>query len=250
METAIKQMMETFRAYRSAIAEKKESIQERPPPPSAASAPIGGSPDQILRHLQTEQRSSADLQLNTQKVLIQGDMKQLEGEITVSNWEIADDDEVKKAMKKLEGWHSRKLTVGKNFLHYTAMVETWCPDQISTPNSVFKKLEKEIEKFDKKFEEVIAELEEQDQKRNLFTLEDRPASLMDYPSFAGKDQECYFQYEEKMTRALRVNKVPVVDQVAKIRASLKDHPLSLVPESTKLAKDAFQILRPPCPLWR
>ena len=56
----------------------------------------------------------------------------------------------------------------------------------------------------------MAELEEQDQKRNLFTLEDRPASLMDYPSLAGKDQECYFQYEEKMTRALRVNKVPVV----------------------------------------
>ena len=123
------------------------------------------------------------------------------------------------------------------------MVETWCPDQLSTPSSVFKKLEKEIERFDKKFEEVIAELEEQDQKRNLFTLEDKPASLMDYPSFGGKDQECYLQFEEKMIRALRVNKVPVIDQVAKIRASLKDYPLCLVPESTKLAKDAFQALR-------
>ena len=46
-----------------------------------------------------------------------------------------------------------------------------------------------------------------------------------------------------MTRALRVNKVPMVDQVATIRASLREHPLSLVPESTKLAKDAFLALR-------
>ena len=105
------------------------------------------------------------------------------------------------------------------------------------------KLEKEIERFDKKFEMVMAELEEQDQMRNLFTLDDKPASLMDYPSFAGKDQQCYFQYEEKMTRALKVNKVPMVDQVAKIRASLSGHPLNLVPESMKLAKDAFQALR-------
>ena len=35
----------------------------------------------------------------------------------------------------------------------------------------------------------------------------------------------------------------MIDQVAKIRASLKGHPLTLVPESTKLAKDAFLIIR-------
>ena len=107
METSIKQMMETFRAYRATIAEKKESLPERPPPP-VFSAPTGSSPDQNLRHLQTEQRSSADLQLTTQKVRIQGAVKHLVGEITVSNWEIADDDEVKKAMKKVAGWETRQ----------------------------------------------------------------------------------------------------------------------------------------------
>ena len=56
----------------------------------------------------------------------------------------------------------------------------------------------------------------------------------------GKDSQCY---EEKMQRALRVNKVPLIDQVAKIRATLSGHPLSKVPESVKLAKDAFKTLR-------
>ena len=37
-------------------------------------------------------------------------------------------------------------------------------------------------------------------------------------------------------RTLKVNKVPLVDQVAKIRALLSGHPLSMVPESLRLSK--------------
>ena len=69
------------------------------------------------------------------------------------------------------------------------------------------------------------------------------SSLMEYPQFGGLDSQCYFKWEEKTTRALRINKVPAVDQVAKIRDNLSLHPLSMVPESTKLAKDAFSTLK-------
>ena len=68
-------------------------------------------------------------------------------------------------------------------------------------------------------------------------------SPMEYPQFGGLDSQCYFEWEEKMIRALRINKVPAVDQVAKIRDNLSLHPLGMVPESTKLAKDAFSTLK-------
>ena len=132
MESELKSVEDSFLAYRNAIAETQESIQERSPPP-AVSAPNGGSPDQLLRHLQTEQRNSADLQLNTQKALIRGVMKQLETEIAVANWKIAEDDEVKEAMQQMDGWKTRKLEIGKNFLSYTAMMETWHASQLSSP---------------------------------------------------------------------------------------------------------------------
>ena len=170
-------------------------------------------------------------------------MKQLETEIAVANWKIAEDDEVKEAMRQTDGWKTRKLEIGKNFLSYKAMMETWHPSQLSSPGSVFKNLESEIEEFDEKFEDVMIELRREDKSRNLFTLEERPASLMEYPLFGGKDWQCYFQYEEKMIRALKINKVPLIDQVAKIRESLSGHPLDLIPESMKLAKVAFQTLR-------
>ena len=74
------------------------------------------------------------------------------------------------------------------------------------PDSVFKKLEKRVERFESTFEGAVGEIEEQDEIRNLVTLEERPASLMDYPAFGGKDHQCLFLYEEKMLRALRANK--------------------------------------------
>ena len=71
VDVAIKQMKETFMDYRNEIADKKGSFQDRPPPPPpAVSAPSGGAPNDILRHLQSEQKNSTDLQLNTQKALI------------------------------------------------------------------------------------------------------------------------------------------------------------------------------------
>ena len=45
-----------------------------------------------------------------------------------------------------------------------------------------------------------------------------------------------------MIWALRINKVPTLDKVAKIRGVLSRHPLHLVIESVKLAKSAFDKL--------
>ena len=85
-----------------------------------------------------------------------------------------------------EGWDARRLKVGDCFLEYKAMFEIWFTDQLQDQDSTFKRLEKEVEKFDDKFAEVMAELEEQDKNMNLFTLEDRPASLIKYPSLEGR----------------------------------------------------------------
>ena len=63
--------------------------------------------------------------------------------------------------------------------------------------------------------------------------------LMSYPQFSGLDNQCYFRLEDKMIRALKTNRVPVVDQVSKIRDYLAGHLLQMVPESVKLAKVAF-----------
>ena len=65
----------------------------------------------------------------------------------------------------------------------------------------------EVENFNSDFIGAIDNLKEEDRDRNLGTLEKTPTSLMEYPQFGGLDSQCYFKWEEKMTRALRFNKV-------------------------------------------
>ena len=49
-----------------------------------------------------------------------------------------------------------------------------------------------VDEFLDKFHGVMSGLDREDERRNLFTLEDSPASLMEYPQFEGKDSQCYF----------------------------------------------------------
>jgi len=96
----------------------------------------------------------------------------------------------------------RRLKLGETFLSYKAMVETWFHEQLETPDSEFKKMEKEMKAFDETFVDTIYLIKEEDSKRNLFTLEERPTSLMEYPHFGGKDTQCYFRFEEKNDQGL------------------------------------------------
>ena len=102
------------------------------------------------------------------------------------------------------------------------------PTQICILGSDFQSLQLEVENFCIDFSNAIDRIKKQDVDRNLGSLEKAPTSLMDYPVFAGLDSQCYLRWEEKMIRALRVNRVPAVDQVAKIKKVLSGHQLNMV----------------------
>ena len=111
--------------------------------------------------------------------LIQDEIDQLEVEVRAANWATTDDEEIKKAVRQITGWRARKLAMYGSFSSFKAMTQSYFASQVDDPDSVFKKLEKLHEGFESTFEGAIAEMEEQDELRNLFTLEERPASLMD-----------------------------------------------------------------------
>ena len=155
--------------------------------------------------------------MNTKKLQIQRGTEQLLKEVKMWVWKDAEDSTIQKAMGNIAAWNTRKLKIGEYFQDFEGMVTTWEPTQLLTVGSDFKILQEEVEDFETNFSNAIHSIEKQDGDRNLGSLEKAPTSLMDYPPFAGLDSQCYLKWEEKMIRALRVNRVPAVDQVAKIR---------------------------------
>ena len=157
VKESVEEMQTAFNTYREGIADKKMQLQPDP-------APVVGMPgtvyfDQLLQHLQSDSKTSTQLQFNEQEVQMQGAMEELHGEVAVANWELARDDAIKKARLKVEGWRARKLEVGKHFLTYKAWFKTHHADLMDDPQSSYRKIKKRVENFSDKFEEIVAELE-------------------------------------------------------------------------------------------
>ena len=107
-------------------------------------------------------------------------------------------------------WNDRKLKISEQFLEYRAMMETWQPSQVSIPDSDYQRLEKEVKAFEKDLIKAIGEIKNQDEEKNLGSLEKAPTSLMDYPQFAGLESQCFFQWEEKFQIHLRKSQMPML----------------------------------------
>ena len=100
-------------------------------------------------------------------------------------------------------WENRKLKIGEDFQQYRNLVQSWKPSDLTEAGSEFSNLKLGVEDFNTQFLQAISWIKEQDQYRNLGTLEKPPTSLMSYPHFSGLDSQCYFRSEEKMLRALK-----------------------------------------------
>ena len=53
----------------------------------------------------------------------------------------------------------------------------------------------------------ILMVEHADKERGLYSLQPTPASLAEYPKFSGKDTQSFFNFEGKMRRCLKSNRV-------------------------------------------
>ena len=114
--------------------------------------------------------------------------------------------------------------------------------ELNTSGSRYLTVKAWVEDKKQEVMEAMQIVEAEDRARGLYSLQTTPTSLLEYPNFSGKDSQCFFSFKEKVLRCLKSNKVPRVDQPAKLRELLTGHPLALVPESIKTIEKAFSAL--------
>ena len=122
------------------------------------------------------------------------------------------------------------------------MVTTLAASELNTSGSRYLTVKAWVEDAKQEVMEAMQIVEAEDRARGLYSLQTTPTSLLEYPNFSGKDSQCFFSFKEKVLRCLKSNKVPRVDQPAKLRELLTGHLLALVPESIKTIEDAFAAL--------
>ena len=103
---------------------------------------------------------------------------------------------------------SRTIQLADDFASYEGMVTVLAVGDLSSSSSRYNKVRLlDVEGTKDYVTSAMQVFEAEDRSTGLYT----PASLLEYPKFSGKDAQFYFNFEEKIRRCLKFNKVPQID---------------------------------------
>ena len=153
--------------------------------------------------------------------------------------ETASNDRIQKLVLKISKYEKARdklKAAHKEYLEFTAIYK---PDIIVYDP---KKLDDTVDAAVSSIGTLITGLEEQDDERQLGTMVPRKTERVKWPSFSGKPGESLFTFKEQFLKAARQNQINREDQFTKLRESLRDFPLTLVPEHMNDIDEAFKRL--------
>ncbi len=117
-------------AYKSLLADKQIELTPPeiapPPPPSTGNA-------ELISLLQKE-KTLATLTSYSQ---FKGEMAQLQTEVTALTWSMAEDNQIREAMREVKGWKDRMAQLLKDWEAYKSQIYCWDRDQIADDESEF-----------------------------------------------------------------------------------------------------------------
>ena len=94
-----------------------------------------------------------------------------------------------------------------------------------------------VESVEKEVRETIEAVKQEDDSRELYTLDTSKNEKVTLPVFEGRDDEDYSKWKEQVIRAFVQNRVAKDDKLVKLREVLKGHAKKLVPFSMTASID-------------
>ena len=139
-------------------------------------------------------------------------------------------------MKSLEKWEKKFADLNRAHREFVQATSTYM-----MPNES-DKVEEVIEETTKKYREVTTAIENEDKKRELYSLAGSNKEAVRLPKFGGSAGEDFTVFKSKLILALEKNMVPTSDKVEKLRTCLSGAALALVPEKTSDFLKAMEVL--------
>ena len=158
------------------------------------------------------------------------EIQELEDKVnTVGDWSDESDISIGRAMRNAKVWKTeiQKVLEMSRELKEITFEHNMTEEEIAAnyQESVVATLSEDIKN-------VIANIEREDDRRALFTLDKAKTDPVKLPVFEGKDSEDFMKFKDEIKRGFVINRICRADQLAKLRECLRGYPLKLVPEST------------------
>ena len=240
------------RDYMNRLREKLNNLKTQAEGAGAGRGPAGGAllgggaaPFQIYQDppvnvnqntvlARTRARSNAVL---TDGRLLLSDMQ----EIDIYMWEAAQDSDINKAMRKIKVWKDDLAKVVKAWREIDEMMIVSNIPERDRPGEAVEAKEL-VDDLQKVFKDTKTEIEAEDLRRGLHSLDVSSSAKVNYPTFEGKDEEDWEDFKVKFEKALADNKVRTSDKCDKLRSSLRGYARKLVPNSQTNYQAAIEAL--------
>ena len=265
-QTEISAQNERVNVHETEIRTKVLSLTARPV--VAAPTPAPSSYEQELLKAQQltaeSQRKLMDLEIekrsrevkensariNSKASLFRSKVKSLEAVIKIVEtrddsdfWVSADDDLIMSSMKSIDSWEKILVAAEQAFSEFEQLVSVYGEPADSEENgadlSTLKDLLLQIRLDFKDAKEAIVK---QDKERGLYSLSKPSGEVLKYPTFSGEAGQDLVKFKEKMVYRFKRNQVCKIDQLEKLRETLKGKALRLVPDSMKDIDSAWSAL--------
>jgi len=100
-----------------------------------------------------------------------------------------------------------------------------------------------LDEVSKDVEATVKAVEEQDDVRELYSLDDSKVDKVNLPTFSGKESEDYEKFKDDLLKGFAQNRVTKVDKLSKLRECLSGEAKQLVPHSiSSSVTDALKVL--------
>ena len=153
----------------------------------------------------------------------------------VTDWEKATRAEVITAMKSQDKWAQRYNDLHKAHRAFSVATSTYLLSEET------EKVEDIMQEMIEKYSEVTKAIQEEDKKRELYSLVGDSTEQVKMPRFSGVAGEDFTTFKSKLMLALEKNRVAAADKIDKLRSCLSGQALALVPEKTKDFNAALNI---------
>ena len=147
------------------------------------------------------------------------------------------------SMKSIDSWEKILVAAEQAFSEFEQLVSVYGEPADSEENgadlSTLKDLLLQIRLDFKDAKEAIVK---QDKERGLYSLSKPSGEVLKYPTFSGEPGQDLVKFKEKMVYRFKRNQVCKIDQLEKLRETLKGKALRLVPDSMKDIDSAWSAL--------
>ena len=167
---------------------------------------------------------------------LSADMRKIEAE----DWLEARDTDVEAGMKSIPTWDKKLDKIQDHFRDALDLLNQQGLTEENVPQVA--EAERQLKNAKFAFHEIKTAIENQDEFRELYCNKASSSEKVSYPTFEGKDDECYQDFVKKLEHAFTQNKVRREDKVAKLREVLKGLAKKLIPETLEDIDVAYENL--------